>query len=202
MEITGPDPAHLFLRFIGWSVALFLFIRLLRFLLPVLFYKEKPRLFIFKVFPVAELLFWLIYLSWFVFLFSEAKEIYVFVVLAILLMVLFWISRFWIKDLIAGVIFRSSTRLKAGDMLHFGEITGTIKKFGNYSVELETQDNQTVFIPYGKLVDDVNIKSERTGQSKGYTFSLECSRKEELNAVMQQIRSTIFSTPWVSVTRM
>ncbi|NQV01065.1 MAG: mechanosensitive ion channel [Bacteroidia bacterium] len=202
MELTGPDPSHLFIRFIGWGAAIFLMIRFLMFLLPILLHKEKPRNILLKIFPVAELIFWLIYLSWFVILFSEADELYVFVVLAILLMVLFWISRFWVKDIIAGVIFRSSTRLKVEDQLHFGELKGTIKKFGNYSIELETQDNQTVFIPYGKLVDDVNIKSERTGQSKGYTFPLVCPRSEESNIVTQQIKSTILSTPWVSVTRM
>ncbi|TSA28061.1 MAG: hypothetical protein D4R67_04645 [Bacteroidetes bacterium] len=202
MELTGPDPAHLFFRFIGWGMVFFLFIRLLRFVLPILLYKEKPKSYIIKVFPVAELLFWIIFLSWFVFLFSEAYEIYVFVVLAILLMILFWISRFWVKDLIAGVIFRSSSRLKVGDQLQFGELKGTIKRFGSYSVELETQDNQTVFIPYGKLVDDVNIKSERTGQSKGHTFTLVCSGKEELDEVIRQIRTTVLSTPWVSVNRM
>jgi len=124
------------------------------------------------------------------------------VVLAILLMLLFWISRFWMKDIIAGVFFRSSTRLKAEDQLHFGELKGTIKKFGSSSLELETQDNQTIFIPYAKLVDAVNIKSERTGQSKGYTFILDCPRKEEISALTQQIKSTILSTPWVSVNRM
>ena len=202
MEITGPDPSHLFLRFIGWGVVLFLMIRLLRFLLPILLYKEKSRSILLKIFPVAELIFWLIYLSWFVFLFFEADELYVFVVLAILLMVLFWISRFWVKDLIAGVIFRSSTRLKVGDLLHFEELKGTIKKFGNYSVELETQDNQTVFIPYGKLVDAVNIKSERTGQSSGHTFTLETDKSADLSEITGLLKATILATPWVSAARM
>ncbi len=155
-----------------------------------------------KVFPVAELIFWLIFLSWFVIIFSEADELYAFVVLAVLLMVIFWISRFWIKDIIAGVVFRSSTRLKVEDQLHFGEIKGTIKKFNNYSLELETPDNKTVFIPYAKLVDAVNIKSDRTSQSIGYTFKLECPRPVELDIIISQIKSTILSSPWVSVNRM
>jgi len=202
MEITGPDPAHLFLQFIGWGVAIFLVIRLFRYLLPILLLKEKFRNVIMKIFPVVELIFWLIYLSWFVFLLYEADEIFVFVVLAILLMLLFWISRFWVKDIIAGIIFRSSTYLKVDDHLHFGEFKGTIKKFNNTSLELETQDNHTIFIPYAKLVDEVNIKSDRTGQSKGYTFTLECRRPAELNVITNQIKSTILSTPWVSVNRM
>jgi len=202
MEITGADPAHLFIRFIGWSVALFLMIRLFRFLLPLIFYKEKPRKYIFKLFPVAELIIWMIFLSWFTFLFSEANEIYVYIVLAILLMLLFWISRYWVKDLIAGVVFRSSTRLKVGDLLHVEGLKGKIRRFGNYSVELETQDSQMIFIPYNKLVDAVNITSEPTGQSQGYTFILVCSRKEDQSETMQQIKTTILATPWVSVNRM
>ncbi|MBE0648807.1 MAG: mechanosensitive ion channel [Bacteroidales bacterium] len=202
MEITGPDPAHIFLHFVGWGMVSFIVIRLLRHLLAVLLFKEKPRNYFMKIFPLAELIFWMIYLSWYVFLFYEADEIFVFVVLAVLLMLLFWISRFWVKDIIAGVIFRSSTRLKTGDYLHFNEIKGTIKNFGNMSLELETQDNQTVFIPYAKVVDAVNIKSERTGQSKGHTFTLDCPIIDELNAVVQQIKSIILSTPWVSVNRM
>jgi hypothetical protein len=202
MELTGPDPAHLFLRFVGWGMALFLVIRLIRFLLPIPLYKEKLRHKSIKVFPVVELIFWLIFLSWFVIIFSKTNELYAFVVLAILLMVLFWISRFWVKDVIAGVIFRSTTRLKVGDQLHVGEIKGIIKTFNNYSLEMETLDNQTIFIPYAKLADAVNIKSDRTGQSKGYTFTLDCLGPVELNEITDQIKSTILATPWVSVNRM
>ncbi len=202
MEITGPDPAYLFLRLIGWGMAIFLVIRLLRFLFPLVFYKERPRKYIIRFFPVVELIIWLIFLSWFIFLFSEADEIYVYVVLAILLMLLFWISRYWVKDLIAGVVFRSSTRLKIGDLLHVEGLKGAIRKFGNYSVELETQDSQIIYIPYSKLVDAVNIKSEPTGQSQGYTFILVCDRKKDQPETMQQIKTTILATPWVSVNRM
>ncbi len=202
MEIPGPDPAHLFIRFIGWGVAIFLLLRLLRFLLPLSLYRDKPRKILTRLFPIVELVVWVIFLSWFIFLFSEADEIYVYVVLAILLMILFWISRYWVKDLIAGVIFRSSARLKAGDILHFEDLKGTIKKFGNFSVELETQDNQVIFIPYGKLADAVNIKSEPTGQSQGYTFVLVCKLAQDPTVLIQQIKTTILSSPWVSVNRM
>ncbi len=202
MEITGPDPAYLFLRLIGWGVAIFLVIRMFRLLIPLIFYKENPRKYILKFFPVVELIIWLIFLSWFTFLFSEADKIYVYVLLALLLMLLFWISRYWLKDLIAGVVFRSSTRLKVGDLLHVERLKGAIRKFGNYSVELETQDSQIIFIPYSKLVDAVNIISEPTGRSQGYTFILVCDRKEDQTKIMQQIKTTILATPWVSVNRM
>ena len=202
MEIPGPDPAHLFIRFIGWGAAIFLLLRLLRFLLPLLLSRKKSGKILFRMFPVAELAVWLIFLSWFIFLFSEADEIYVYIVLAILLMMLFWISRYWVKDLIAGVIFRSSARLKPGDILHFEDLKGTIRKFGNYSVELETQDNQVIFIPYSKLIDAVNVKSEPTGQSQGYTFTLVCDHIEDQSELMQQIKAIILTSPWVSVNRM
>jgi len=201
MEITGPDPAHLFIRFIGWGVAIFLLLRLLRFLLPPLLHKEKPRRVLSRFFPVAELVVWLIFFSWFAILFSKTEEIYAYVVLAILFLMLFWIFRYWVKELIAGVVFRSSSHLKVGDILHFEDLKGTIRKFGNYSVDLETQDNQVIFIPYSKLADAVNIISEPTGLSQGYTFTLVCEKVEEQAELMHKIKATILASPWVSANR-
>ena len=202
MEITGPDPALLFIRFIGWGGAIFLLLRLLRFLLPLLLYRYKPKKILIRIFPVFELVVWVVFLAWFIFLFSEADELFVYVVLAILLMVLFWISRYWVKDLIAGVIFRASSRLKAGDILRFEDLKGTVTNFGSFSLELETQDNQAIFIPYSKLIDAVNIKSEPTGKSQGYTFVLTCARTDDPTTLMQEVKTAIISTPWVSVNKM
>lgn len=202
MEQPGPDPIMLLLRFIGWGLLIFLVFRLLRFAFPYILVREKLRKQVMKYFPVVELITWMLYLSWFVFRFYEAEEIFVVVTLALLLVLLFWISRYWIRDLVAGVIFRSSTRLKSGDNLQFDEMEGTIRKFGSYSVELETRDNQLVYIPYSKLVDTIHIKSERTGHSQGYTFELECSSRKEIPQLIRSIRTIILATPWVSVTRM
>lgn len=202
MEIIDSDWSNIFIRFIIWGILLFLFFRLIQYVLSLIFFKKKIKRQIRRILLIAEISGWLLFLSWFTFLFSEAKQLFVFVVLSVLLMLIFWISRYWIKHLIAGVIFRSSTRFAEGDILHFGEITGTIKKFRNYTIELETHYGQTIFVPYSKIVDSENIKSESKAQTSGHTFEFETDKSHGLSETMQQIKTSILALPWISVHKM
>lgn len=189
----------LFFGFIIWGLLIYFVFRLLDFGLNNYLQKSKYFQTLRKGLPIAEVLFWLLYLGWSLQKFYEAKSIFVLIVIGILAILMFWLSKYWMKDLIAGTIFRATKRLKEGDTLQVEEQKGVIKKFRKTSILIETHDGQTIILPYSSIVGKTNIKSEGTEKSYGVSFELQTPRQEDIEKDAVQIKSFIISLPWSSV---
>lgn len=199
MELQNTNWQNFFFDFILAGLILFVIFKIIRFLLPILVKSFKKASPVISYFPIFETAGWLFFFSWYTFRFAEIKSIYALVIASVLLVIIFWISRFFLKDLIAGLIYRSSDRFKPGDQLNLDEWKGTIKKFRLTVLEIESSEGNTLFIPYNKLIDAVNIRSDRTDQTASYTFLLETKLTKSLDETLGDIKYYILSLPWSSV---
>ncbi|MBT7995991.1 MAG: mechanosensitive ion channel [Bacteroidetes bacterium] len=197
MEITELQFSNLFLRILLWGSILFVAFRGLRFILKYLF-KTKNKQHIDATLLITETITWIVFFSGFVWSIKEAGNIFIYIILAIVLILLFWVSRYWIKDTIAGVIFRSSSRFTEGDMIQSENYSGIIKKFRSFTIELENKEGKTIFLPYGKLLESAQIKSESISKQSGYTFLLNCADKVESSEIIAKIKNSILNLPWSS----
>lgn len=187
-----------FFDFLVAGLVILLFFRLLQFVLPVLLFRKRKNRSIMRSLPVVETGTWLLFFSWYLFRFAAIMSIYAFVVTGILLTLIFWISRFFIKDLMAGIFFRVSARFREGEVIIYKGHKGTIKHFGTQSLEIESPGGQILYIPYSRLMETLNIKHESTDQSAAYNFSLKISPLPHPEESIKKIRTFLISLPWSS----
>jgi small conductance mechanosensitive channel len=167
-----------------------------------MFKKEKNSRLIQTYFPLVELISWVIFLVLYLFLFFSIRSVFAYVLVGFIFFLLYFVMMFGVKDLIAGVFFKSRNKFQIGDILEFENQKGIIKSLGHGSIELETGDGQTQFIPYAKIIFSITKKSETTGQSSGYSFLLETTSEKDTLEITNDIKKAIISLPWSSVQRM
>ncbi|MFC2113922.1 mechanosensitive ion channel domain-containing protein [Bacteroidota bacterium] len=201
MEIAEFQLSNVFIRFIIWGTILFLLFRLIKYIYPFFISKKKRRQNINIVLLVSETITWLIFFTSFVLLYGSANNAFVLIILAVLLILIYWISRYWVKDIIAGVVFRVSARYETGDVLQLGEHKGIIRSFLNYTIEIESKDGKIIYLPYSKILEQPHQKFESTEKMSGYTFSLVCETHAESSEIIGKIKNSILTLPWVSDTR-
>lgn len=189
-----------FIRFIIFGILIFSLFRILRYFLPYLIKSKRSELRMKQVLPLSETIVWLLFMSVYIVRFYAQQNIYAIIILFVLLIIIFWISRFMIKDMIAGLIFRISGKLKEDDIIKTDEISGTIKKFRFDCLEIESKEGQLVFIPYSQIAGNAIYKNESAGQSSAYVFHLICSDKNDIEKLSVEIKNYILSLPWSSIT--
>jgi len=199
MNLQYTNWQAIFFDFLVGGLIILILFRLLQFILPVFLARDKKNRAVFRILPVVETIFWLLFFSWYTFRFAEIMSLYAFVVIGILLILIFWISRYLLKDLMAGMFFRVSGRFKEGEVIVHKKHKGAIKKFGIQSLVIESQEGQIIYIPYSKLMESLTIKSESTEQSAAYTFlfNILCTLSQEDS--IREIRSFLISLPWSSI---
>ncbi len=202
MDITNTIGSQYFGRFILFAVLMLVFFRLLKFGLSVMFKKKKNSRLTQTYFPLVELVSWLIFLVLYLFLFFSIRSAFAYVLVGVVFFLLYFVMQFGVKDMMAGVFFKSRNKFQIGDILEFENQKGVIKNLGQSSIEIETGDGQTQFIPYTKIIFSITKKSETTGQSSGYSFLLETANDKDVVEITEQIKTAIISLPWSSVQRM
>ncbi len=202
MEITNTIGSQYFGRFILFAILILIFFRLLKFGISVIFKQKKSSRLISTYFPLVELVSWIIFLVLYLFLFFSIRSVFAYVLVGFIFFLLYFVLLYGVKDLIAGVFFKSRNKFNIGDILEFDGQKGIIKSLGHSSIEIETGDGQTQFIPYAKIIFSVTKKSESTGQSSGYSFLLETANDKDIMETTDQIKTAIISLPWSSIQRM
>lgn len=199
MEIQYTSWQAIFFNFILVGLILFAFFRLIRFLLPILVKNFKKTQSILSYLPIIETSGWLFFFSWFTFRFAEIESIFALVTAGILGLIIFWISKFFLKDLIAGLVFRTSGRFNEGDRIKLDGLKGSVRKFGLVELEVESTEGSTLFIPYSTLTEAINMKSEDADQTSAYSFSLELKRTLSQEETVSVIQNFVLSLPWSSI---
>ncbi|MCD4697783.1 MAG: mechanosensitive ion channel family protein [Bacteroidales bacterium] len=199
MDIVQTEWSQIFGRFILWGIVLFVLFSLIRFGFRYLLRDKKKKYLIQKYFHLAELIVWIFFFSWFLFVFAEIKSLFVFIVFGILLGVIYLLFRFWLIDIIAGVIFRNSNRINQGDSIQIKELSGKVIKIGTRTIEIENDEGISVYIPFSKLASAIYSRTESVAQTSGYSFELETSLEEDIDSVTENIKSSIIALPWSSI---
>ena len=191
-----------FFDFLVAGVIILVIFRLLGYVLPLIFARKRGKTMLLRALPMVETPVWILYLSWYIFRFAEIRSVYAFVVTGILLVVLFWLSRFFLRDLIAGIIFRATGRFRQGEVIVHGKFRGNIKTFTLLTLEVETADGQSLFIPYSELVGSATIRQESAEQAAAFNFSFRLHPSHAGEEPAARIREFVTALPWSSPHRM
>jgi small-conductance mechanosensitive channel len=199
MDIIQTEWSQIFTRFILWGIILFVLFSLIRYGLPYLLRNNKKVEQIRKYARLVELIVWVFFLSWFTFVFAEIKSIFSLLLFGVILGLTYLLFRFWITDIIAGIIFRYGKQIGLGDGLQIDDYRGKIVNLGIRSIEIENEDGRSIYIPYRKVTSAIFSKTESAAQTSGYTFELETPYDGDIDKVIEGIKTTILALPWSSI---
>lgn len=153
-----------------------------------------------KYLPLTEAVFWIVYLilsiNHFV---NKGGSIHAIWLICILLILILFFSWFAFRDVIAGIIWKSNTKLKLYDSIQIENMQGKIQNFHHRNLEVLTENEERIFIPYTKMLNTSIIKSNPTEMILSYSFTLITDKEKTSIELMQNIRIEILNLPWSSV---
>ncbi len=186
-------------NFLLLGILLFIIMRAIQFLVYIFMRKKELKKIYDFYFPIAELIIWLFFIIWQLQVFLQKNLVFAFGLGLFLFIILFSLYQFALKEMLAGIVFKSSGRFSLNDVILIDEFGGKIKKFRTQSVEVETKTGKIVFIPYSKLTGSINIKSHPGETITRHSFKLKTDKNKSLTQWREILRISILQLPWSSI---
>lgn len=186
------------IHFILFAVGLYVFMRLISVGLALMPAKNRYQKIIKSLFPVVELVAWLIFIIAATIGLLE-KEYYTDIALLIIFILLVYLlSRFVLKDLIAGVIIKTANRPEKDNHIIIGEVQGVISNVGYLGIELRNEKGQLVSIPYSRLSDStITWPENEKNIFYRHSFELRVSKKDHYSEYIDKIQKDLLNNPWI-----
>jgi Mechanosensitive ion channel, beta-domain len=160
---------------------------------------KNRKIFVGKYLPAVESIFWMVYLVLSINIFINRgggiNSVWILCVLIILILLFSWYA---FRDIISGVIWKTNKRFKVNDSIKVGEFQGKIKEFHHRNLEIITENEESILIPYTKILQTVIIKSNPTEMILSYSFRIHTNKEKPSNEIIQEIRFEILNLPWSS----
>ncbi len=182
-----------YILFVVIAVLLFLVFRVAR----LLSYRIRGLKKVYAILVAIELAIWITFLFWMIHFFFKEKSYYnelllVLVVTAVVLLV--W---FYIKDVVAGFLFRIKHNPSLGQILDSEEAQGVIKRMDPSQVFVEHDGGEVIRIPYSRLMGkSLILRTEDVRSASEVTLQLPVSGKRDQVVLEKRIRLLLLQSPW------
>ncbi|OQY26577.1 MAG: hypothetical protein B6244_13105 [Candidatus Cloacimonetes bacterium 4572_55] len=182
-------------EYITWGVIIYLVFRALYDVVGKLSKKAPYLKKIRKVLPAMEIIAWMIFLIA-ILPIHENENLYALYVILTLTLLGLWSARFAISDFIAGLILHLDDDFSPDDYIQIRDIQGRITRFGYRTLDILTDNKETVKFPYSRLTGQPIVKMERPEKWEPHTFLLELPRQETVGKLIDCIKTTALNAPW------
>ena len=151
------------------------------------------------ILAAIEFIIWLIFIFWASDYLFRDKFYYRYLVLALILVFIAFLSWFLISDIFAGVIFKVKHNLKTGAHIRTGDISGNIKSQHLTYLKIRTDDGQLLRVPYSSLNNKVIAEVMHTETMEEHTLQIRIDVNLNKTDAETLIREKILNTPWSNV---
>ncbi|MBE0663588.1 MAG: mechanosensitive ion channel [Bacteroidales bacterium] len=181
------------------GVGLFILFNLSFMLLQKLAYNKKSvRLFL-RVFPVIELVAWLVFAVFTLKGLLSEMEGYQEIIIVVVSIILITIGWYFLRDYIAGTILKVENAFAVNQQIITPEIHGTIKKVGYRSLEVESESGQFSKLPYSRLSGQIFSLQAPAESILSHELTMEIPSTQKIESIKEQIVKELLLLPWVSV---
>ena len=154
--------------------------------------------FMIRSFPLLEFSIWLIFGLWALNHYPGNMESPNIILTAALLLMVITAGWYFFRDYIAGVILKTEMPLEINQTIRAAQVRGKLKKLGYRSAEIETENGQTVRVPYSQLTTGlIAVDSTGTGL-KPYEVEIRVDRGKPIQETQDDLIREILYMPWVS----
>lgn len=174
--------------------------------------KKVYRLNLNDVVLLAEVVSWLVFLSWSVQVVCKNNALYSLGLSVLLLAILTGVSWSILRDFVSGIIIKLEATYSINEWLKVRDVEGKVTKLGYRSLEIETEKGEIVNIPYSIITKEMSIKSSRiqgleygAETVKSHTFELDSppsppeGGREGIKEAKEKIRKLILNSHWSSL---
>ena len=187
----------IYFKILAVAIALFILLRFVSSYFSVLSGKRKIRTAFLRVFPIVEMLSWLIYAFWaFGQLFKETPA-YPVLTGSLILVVVVLFGWYFLRDFVSGIILKAENAFETGQQIHTANVSGTIKKLGYRSMEIVTGKGENVKVPFSLLIGQNIVKPADTGNWVGQVIRLNVSSGYRLEKIQNMLKTRILEMPWI-----
>jgi len=110
-------------------------------------------------------------------------------------------SWLFFKDLLAGLVFKLTGKLKAKQLIQVDEYTGKIAKLGYLAIELELSTGEIVVLPYGLFIGQKIIKPNPSDEVKSHTIEIELFDYQPTTETLRMLQELTLYIPWSVITK-
>jgi len=191
-------PNYFFILLLG--MLLFAFFRMFGFLIQLSKLPSKQRELLTRNLPATELVVWIAFLMWATQLLYHQGKIITFVPVIALIIILISLGWFLIRDLIAGVIFKSHKHFRLNDQITVSGVSGKIVSLGLHCIEIEDTHGHVTALPYSLATGNIITRAHTSQNLLSHTFILKIKPVTGADSfqIIQSIRDTILTLPWSS----
>ena len=152
-----------------------------------------------RLIPVISPVVWVIVGFWSVkFLFQD--EIYYNLVMSSTIVIISaLLGWFFIKDFIAGIVFRLQNKFTKGDYIQFGELSGHLESMLLTHIVIQSKDNKLLKIPYSRISSEIISEKMETKSFEESKFIIETSKTETVKNTTLAIRKMLLASPWLII---
>lgn len=149
-----------------------------------------------QAFPLIEIIIWTIYGFWITeFLFKE-NTFYPYITGGLVLIIAALTAWFFFRDVFAGAIFKIQNDLNKGDYIKTGSISGQIKSVNLTSIEIISDEGQTIKIPNSKLSQDLISGMNTPEGLEEFNIHLEVDKRFTKQEIEHKIKYEIANSAW------
>ena len=202
MEALSPGifafPVFLFILL---ALIIFAFFRLFKYLVQFIRLTPRKALFVNRYLPVTELAVWTIFFIWAIQYLFNRGYLVTLVPLLVFLIIILYLAWYGLKDIIAGVIFKTTNPLQVKDHVTVAGITGKVTAISQSSLEIEDYSGHIVNVPFSKVVGNIVLKHYPSQSLLSHNFLLQCPLTEagsNIFELSENLRTTILALPWAS----
>jgi small conductance mechanosensitive channel len=151
-----------------------------------------------KAFPLASTIIWVIFVFWGTGLLLGERIYYPYIVVGMVLIILGLVTWYFIRDILAGALFKLQNELNQGDFIKIGDLSGQIKALRLTHLEISSETGQTVRIPYTKMNQELISNTSTPEGMEEFNIRLVHDKRYTKPELEEKIRYELATSPWCS----
>lgn len=187
----------IYIKVFAVAIALYIILRFISTYFRVLTEKRKIRKIFLKVFPVAQMLLWVVFAFWAFEQLFIGRVAYPVLTGSLIILMAGLFGWYFLRDFISGIILKAENAFEAGQQIRTAEVSGTIKKLDYRSMGIVTSEGELVKIPYTLLTSQKIVKPADTGNWVEQLIRLKISSGYPPEKIQNMLEIRIHEMPWV-----
>ena len=146
---------------------------------------------------ILELLLWTIIIFWSANIFLSSRSYYPILVITLAVLFTLMITWFYLKDIVAGYIFRVRNNPVRGQILTCEGVQGSVRMLGLSQLTVETEEGQWLRIPYSSIVTcSLSLQSPRQNIPGETTLELSVHGWDNPDKMERMLKKVLAQSPW------
>jgi small-conductance mechanosensitive channel len=183
------------------ALLLFVFMILLKRFLPFIIKSQAKKTFLKHYLTIFEVSIWLLFIIISIQQFSNSNHLYAWGLFILLMLSSMWLLWFWVKDFVAGALFKMNKDFRENDIIQVDNFEGTIIEMSQRKLKIESDSGEIIYIPYTQLQKMAIIKVHPGEMVLSHAFTIRTAKSDSQDLLQEKIRFEALSLPWSSIKR-